>query len=51
MKQVQAFIPNFVHSMDGSNIVLLIELCRKDGRRFNFASIHDCFATHANDTE
>lgn len=49
-KQIQAFIPNFVHSMDGSNIVLLIKTLRDEGRKINFASIHDCFATHANDT-
>nr|AAD31445.1 RNA polymerase [Neurospora intermedia] len=49
-KQIQAFIPNFVHSMDGSNIVLLIKTIRDEGRKINFASIHDCFATHANDT-
>lgn len=49
-KQIQAFIPNFVHSMDGSNIVLLINKIREEGRKIEFGSIHDCFATHANDT-
>ena len=49
-KQIQAFIPNFVHSMDGSNIVLLINKIKEEGRKIEFASIHDCFATHANDT-
>jgi DNA-directed RNA polymerase len=36
--------------MDGSNIVLLIKTIRDEGRKIEFASIHDCFATHANDT-
>ena len=49
-KQIQAFIPNFVHSMDGSNIALLINEC-KDKYTFNFACIHDCFATTANHAE
>ena len=49
-KQKQAFIPNFVHSMDSSNIVLLLNTIEKEGRNIVFASIHDCFATHANDT-
>ena len=36
--------------MDGSNIVLLINKIKEEGRKIEFASIHDCFATHANDT-
>ncbi len=49
-KQVNSFIPNFIHSMDASNIVLLIKKVNKD-YNFNIVTIHDCFGVQANHTE
>jgi DNA-directed RNA polymerase len=46
LKQINSFVPNFIHSMDGSNIVLLIQRINK--YPMNIATIHDCFATQAN---
>lgn len=48
-KQVNSFIPNFIHSMDASNIVLLIK--RANDFNFNIVTIHDCFGVHANHAE
>uniref|UniRef100_A0AC34GUS2 DNA-directed RNA polymerase n=1 Tax=Panagrolaimus sp. ES5 TaxID=591445 RepID=A0AC34GUS2_9BILA len=44
-KQVNAFPPNFVHSLDSTHMMLTTLHCRKQG--ITFAAIHDCFWTHA----
>jgi DNA-directed RNA polymerase len=42
----RGFIPNFIHSMDASNIQLLVKrLIAKNDGIFNLYTIHDCFAT------
>lgn len=48
-KQINSFIPNFIHSMDASNIVLLVKkIIELD---LNIITIHDCFGIHANHAE
>lgn len=49
-KQINSFIPNFIHSMDASNIVLLIKRVNEQFN-FNIVTIHDCFGVHANQTQ
>lgn len=46
-KQINAFVPNFIHSMDGSNIVLLLK-SMQDKELIDVATIHDCFGSQAN---
>jgi DNA-directed RNA polymerase len=46
-KQLQAFPPNFIHSLDASHMLLSALKCTEDG--MTFASIHDSFWTHACD--
>jgi len=42
----RGFIPNFIHSMDASNIQFLVKrLKAKNDKIFNLYTIHDCFAT------
>ena len=48
-KQVNSFIPNFIHSMDASNIILLIK--KVNDLNFDIVTIHDCFGVHANNAE
>jgi len=48
-KQVNSFIPNFIHSMDASNIILLIK--KVNNLNFDIVTIHDCFGVHANNAE
>ena len=48
-KQVNSFLPNFIHSMDASNIVLLVNKAKDFD--FDIVTIHDCFGVHANHTE
>jgi DNA-directed RNA polymerase len=50
-KQKLAFIPNFVHSMDGSNIVLLFKDINKNYPHLNVVTVHDCFGCIANNAE
>jgi DNA-dependent RNA polymerase len=52
-KQNNAIVPNIVHSFDASNISLLIKIVSSnfDTRKINLLTIHDCFATNANDVE
>lgn len=44
-KQVNAFPPNFVHSLDSCHMMLTALHCLREG--ITFASVHDCFWTHA----
>lgn len=52
LKQVNAFIPNFIHSLDASNIALLIkeilQINNSSTDKLNILTIHDCFGTSAN---
>lgn len=46
-KQLQAFPPNFIHSLDATHMLLSSLKCSENG--ITFASIHDSFWTHACD--
>ncbi|BBN04117.1 DNA-directed RNA polymerase, mitochondrial [Marchantia polymorpha subsp. ruderalis] len=44
-RQRSAFPPNFVHSLDGSHMMMTAIACKRAG--LNFAGVHDSFWTHA----
>lgn len=44
-KQVNAFPPNYVHSLDSTHMMLTTLHCHQKG--ITFAAVHDCFWTHA----
>ncbi|KAF2428308.1 DNA/RNA polymerase [Tothia fuscella] len=46
-KQLQAFPPNFIHSLDATHMLLSALKCDEIG--LTFASVHDSFWTHAGD--
>ncbi|EPE06606.1 dna-directed rna polymerase [Ophiostoma piceae UAMH 11346] len=46
-KQLQAFPPNFIHSLDASHMLLSALEC--DALGLQFAAVHDSFWTHASD--
>ncbi|KAI7727747.1 hypothetical protein M8C21_013137 [Ambrosia artemisiifolia] len=48
-KQRTAFPPNFVHSLDGTHMMMTAVACRDAGLRF--AGVHDSFWTHACDVD
>ncbi|KAF5469416.1 hypothetical protein F2P56_013494 [Juglans regia] len=48
-KQRTAFPPNFVHSLDGTHMMMTAIACRDSG--LHFAGVHDSFWTHACDVE
>jgi DNA-directed RNA polymerase len=49
MKQVNAFPPNFVHSLDASHMMLTALNCHYEG--ITFSAVHDCYWTHACDVD
>lgn len=48
-KQLQAFPPNFIHSLDASHMLLSALECSDLG--LTFAAVHDSFWTHAADVD
>ncbi|KAK7295556.1 hypothetical protein RJT34_18466 [Clitoria ternatea] len=44
-----AFPPNFVHSLDGSHMMMTAVACNKEG--LSFAGVHDSYWTHACDVD
>ncbi|KAK3323803.1 hypothetical protein B0T19DRAFT_426969 [Cercophora scortea] len=48
-KQLQAFPPNFIHSLDASHMMLSALEC--DTLGLTFAAVHDSFWTHAADVD
>ncbi|KAL6719165.1 DNA-directed RNA polymerase [Lecanora helva] len=48
-KQLQAFPPNFIHSLDATHMFLTALKCHEVG--MTFAAIHDSFWTHAGDVD
>ncbi|KAG6473487.1 DNA-directed RNA polymerase 1B, mitochondrial-like [Zingiber officinale] len=44
-RQRTAFPPNFVHSLDGSHMMMTAVACKRAG--LSFAGVHDSFWTHA----
>lgn len=49
MKNKNGFAPNFIHSLDSSHMMLTSLNLWSQG--VTFASVHDCFWTHATDVE
>ncbi|KAK8868063.1 DNA-directed RNA polymerase [Apiospora arundinis] len=48
-KQLQAFPPNFIHSLDATHMLLSALECHESG--LQFAAVHDSFWTHAGDVD
>ncbi|OMO52644.1 DNA-directed RNA polymerase, phage-type [Corchorus capsularis] len=48
-RQKTAFPPNFIHSLDGSHMMMTAVACRKAG--LTFAGVHDSYWTHACDVD
>lgn len=48
-KQLQAFPPNFIHSLDATHMMLTALKCNESG--LTFAAVHDSFWTHATDVD
>ncbi|XWS34241.1 hypothetical protein CRYUN_Cryun21dG0023500 [Craigia yunnanensis] len=48
-RQRTAFPPNFVHSLDGSHMMMTAVACKKAG--LNFAGVHDSYWTHPCDVD
>ncbi|KAI4206735.1 MAG: hypothetical protein LQ346_000924 [Caloplaca aetnensis] len=48
-KQLQAFPPNFIHSLDATHMFLSALQCEKQG--LTFTAVHDSFWTHASEVE
>ncbi|KAI3854603.1 hypothetical protein MKX03_005199 [Papaver bracteatum] len=48
-RQRTAFPPNFVHSLDGSHMMMTALACKRAG--INFAGVHDSYWTHACDVD
>ncbi|KAL8846800.1 MAG: hypothetical protein Q9221_008128 [Calogaya cf. arnoldii] len=48
-KQLQAFPPNFIHSLDATHMLLSAMECEKKG--LTFTAVHDSFWTHASDVD
>jgi DNA-directed RNA polymerase len=46
VKMLRSFMPNFIHSLDASNVHLLINYLFKDN--ISFYTIHDCKASTPN---
>ena len=49
-KQIHAFIPNIIHSLDASHLMKVVISSIKGGY-FPIITIHDCFGTHPNKME
>ncbi|KAK2763279.1 DNA-directed RNA polymerase [Arachnomyces sp. PD_36] len=48
-KQLQAFPPNFIHSLDATHMLLSANRCHELG--LTFSAVHDSFWTHAGDID
>lgn len=48
-KQLQAFPPNFIHSLDATHMMLSANACNQAG--LTFSAVHDSFWTHACDVD
>ena len=49
-RQLNGICPNFIHSLDASCLMLYLIKCKKAGI-YSFMTVHDCYGTHAADTE
>ena len=50
-RQNSAIVPNLIHSLDAANISLLIKSLLAEDKKMNLVSIHDCFASDANNID
>ena len=50
-KQNLGIVPNLVHSMDASNISLFINNLLEKNKKLDISTVHDCFASQANNIE
>ncbi|KAJ5200412.1 DNA-directed RNA polymerase phage-type [Penicillium cf. griseofulvum] len=48
-KQLQAFPPNFIHSLDATHMIMSANACHEAG--LTFSAVHDSFWTHAADVD
>ncbi|KAJ5488794.1 hypothetical protein N7539_003684 [Penicillium diatomitis] len=48
-KQLQAFPPNFIHSLDATHMIMSANACHDAG--LTFSAVHDSFWTHASDVD
>lgn len=48
-KQMTAFPPNFIHSLDATHMLMSAKMCSDSG--LTFASVHDSFWTHPSDID
>ncbi|KAI9930308.1 DNA-directed RNA polymerase [Aspergillus wentii] len=48
-KQLQAFPPNFIHSLDATHMIMSANACHQAG--LTFSAVHDSFWTHAGDVD
>jgi DNA-directed RNA polymerase len=51
IQQNNGIVPNIVHSMDASNISILINNLIKSKNNIDISTIHDCFSSQANNVE
>ena len=49
-RQVNGICPNFIHSLDAACLMLYLNKCKEAGID-SILSVHDCYGTHASDTE
>ena len=49
-KQIQAIIPNLIHSLDAAHLIQVVVASKKTGY-YPIITIHDCFGTHPNKME
>lgn len=48
VKMLRSFMPNFIHSLDASNVHLLLNNIGQDEIKIPVYSVHDCFASTPN---
>jgi DNA-directed RNA polymerase len=49
-EQMNAIVPNIIHSLDACHLMMVVNKCREVGIK-DFAAIHDSFGTHACNVE
>lgn len=49
-RQLNGICPNFIHSLDAACLMLYLHKCKAKGIN-SFMTVHDCYGTHAADTE
>jgi DNA-directed RNA polymerase len=51
LKQASSVAPNFVHSLDASHLMMVVNRMVDEGITVNFSMIHDSFGVHACDVD